>query len=233
VVVGDCVIGASMDGAILCLRETIGGPQVVWRTRIGEHPVYADLVYADGRLLVSASDLQLYCLDAVSGALVWRQRMLEHAPIGGREIRSDEMTGGGFYQSKPTAAEGKVFVGTPARFVFALDHVTGREVWRFEMGGAVSGAPAYADGRVFIGQQGGEEDFYGLDAGSGLPIWRQALAWIWSSANVDRGRVFVPGVDGYLSCLDAATGHILWRYRTGRASHPEPPVDGDRVFFGS
>jgi glucose dehydrogenase len=40
-------------------------------------------------------------------------------------------------------------------------------------------------------------------------------------------------VDGCGSCLDAATGHILWRYRTGKAAHPEPPVDEGRVFFGS
>jgi outer membrane protein assembly factor BamB len=222
-----------MDGVILCLTEVGGAPQVVWRTRVGEHPVYADLILADGRLLVNASDLQLYCLNAADGARIWRQRLLEHARIGEREIRSDEMAGGGFYQSKPTAADGKVFVGAPSRFVFALDHATGREVWRFEMGGAVSGAPAYADGRIFVGQQGGEDDFYCLDARSGKPIWRQALSWVWSSANLDRGRVFVPGVDGYLSCLDAATGHVLWRYRTGRAAHPEPPVDDDHVFFGS
>jgi outer membrane protein assembly factor BamB len=233
VVVGDRVWVAAMDGALICLRDDGAAATELWRARVGEHPVYADLVCADGRLLVSASDLQLYCLDAVSGALVWRQRMLEHASIGGQEIRSDEMAGGGFYQSKPTAAEGKVFVGAPSRFVYAVDHATGRELWRFEMGGAVSGAPAYADGRLFIGQQGGEEDFYCLDAQTGRPLWRQALSWVWSSANVHRGRVFVPGVDGYLSCLDAATGHILWRYRTGRAAHPEPPVDGDRVFFGS
>jgi outer membrane protein assembly factor BamB len=222
-----------MDGTVLCLRDAGDAAVELWRTRVGEHPVYADLVYAEGRLLVSASDLQLWCLRGDDGTIAWRRRLLEHAAIGGREIRSDEMAGGGFYQSKPTAAAGKVFVGAPSRFVYAVDHATGRELWRFEMGGAVSGAPAYADGRLFIGQQGGVADFYCLAAASGLPLWRQALSWVWSSANVYGGRVFVPGVDGYLSCLDAATGHILWRQRTGRAAHPEPPIDGERVFFGS
>jgi len=244
VVVADRLWVAAMDGTVICLRDAGDAAVELWRMRVGEHPIYADLVYAAPArsetdqserdfLLVSASDLQLYCLDATDGAIVWRQRLLEHAQIGEREIRSDELAGGGFYQSKPTAADGKVFVGAPSRFVFAVDHATGRELWRYEMGGAASGAPAYADGRLFIGQQGGEEDFYCLDTQTGRPLWKQALSWVWSSANVQDGRVFVPGVDGYLSCLDAATGQILWRYRTGRAAHPEPPLDAGRVFFGS
>lgn len=259
VAVGDRIWVAAMDGAVICLRDAGDAAVELWRTRVGEHPVYADLVYgvlarsacpglatsqaretgqsvegdSDGRLLVSASDLQLWCLDAAHGTIIWRRPLLEQAVIAGREVRSDELAGGGFYQSKPTVADGKVFVGAPSRFVYAVDHATGRELWRCELGGAVSGAPAYADGRIFIGQQGGEEDFYCLDAQTGRPLWKQALSWVWSSANVHAGRVYVPGVDGYLSCLDAATGCIFWRHRAGRAAHPEPPLDAGRVFFGS
>ena len=140
---------------------------------------------------------------------------------------------GGHFQSKPTAADGKLFVGVPGRFVYALDYRTGEELWRFELGAAVSCAPAYSNGRLFFGQQGGEEWFYCVDANDGSLIWKQALSWVWSSANVYDGKLYVPGVDGYVYCLREDDGAILWRYRTGMAAHPEPPVDGGMVYFGS
>ena len=86
---------------------------------------------------------------------------------------------------------------------------------------------------MFFGQQGGEEHFYCVDANDGSLIWKQALSWVWSSANVYDGKLYVPGVDGYAYCLREEDGAILWRYRTGQAAHPEPPVDGGIVYFGS
>lgn len=230
---GQRVIFAQMDGQVCCLEDRGDHAAVAWQERVGTHPVYADLVCADGRLLVSAANLTLWCLDATSGAISWSQPLLDHARIEDRVFAADELACGGWYQSKPTAADGKVFVGTPSHFVCAYHHETGTELWRFEVGGAVSGAPAYADGKIFIGQQGGEEYFYCLDAHTGRPLWRQNLGWVWASANVAAGRVYVAGVDGYVSALDAATGHIIWRYRTGSSTAPEPPVDAGRVFFGS
>lgn len=232
VVHGDTVWVVAMDGTAYCLRDKGESVAVLWQRKIGAHPVYADLVYADGRLLVSSSDLRLWCLDAQTGEVIWQHSALDEVAIRGRRYRADELACGGWYQSKPTAADGTIFVGTPSRFVFALDHETGAEKWRFEMGGAVSGAPAYADGRIFIGQKG-DEYFFCLDANTGQPIWKQLVGWVWSSANVDSGRVLIPGNDGHLSCLDADTGHILWRYRTGSGAAPEPPIDSGRVYFGS
>ncbi len=228
---------ATLDGRLLCLGIEGDSPQRLWEASIGDFGVLADMVFADGALLVSDCRLMLHCVDAVTGAVRWRHRLLQHADFGGRAVQTDELACGGFHQSKPTAAGGMLFVGSPARFVFGIDGRTGKERWRFEMGGAISGAPAFESspdgGRIFVGQQGGENDFYCLDAKTGMPLWKQGLGWVWSSANVADGRVFVPAVDGYLNCLDAASGHILWRYRTGRAAHPEAPVDAGRVFFGS
>lgn len=230
---GDRVLVAAMDGTLYCLRDQAIAPEELWQTKVGTHPVYADLVAAGDRVLLTSSDLYLWCLDTADGHLCWRHSLLETAWVGGREIRADEMGGGGYYQSKPTAAGGKVFVGTPSRFVYALDWRTGKELWRFEMGGAVSAAPAYSDGKVLAGQQGGEEHFYCLDAETGQLVWKQAVGWVWSSANVADGRVFTCGVDGYLTCLDENDGHIIWRYRTARGAYPEPPIEGKRVYFGS
>ncbi len=238
VVTDEGVMAATLDGRITCFdaRDPEAPPR--WQVRPGPFGYFGDPVLAGGRLLLTDARLNLVCLDAATGDVRWRRSLLQHADVGGRLVQADELACGGFHQSKPTAVGGTVFVGAPCRFVFALDARTGAERWRFELGAAVSCAPAWAPepggaGTVFAGQQGGENDFYALDAATGLPRWTQALGWVWSSATAADGRVYIPGTDGYLNCLDAATGHILWRYRTGRAAHPEAPLDAGRVFFGS
>jgi outer membrane protein assembly factor BamB len=220
------VLVVAMDGTVCCVSAD---GEMKWQKKIGTHPVYADPVLAGGRLLFVSSDLRLWCVNERDGAVLWSHGLLPHAG----DVVADELASGGWYQSKPTAARGTVFCGAPSRFVFAVDDATGREKWRCELGAAVSGSPAFDSGRIFVGQQGGEDDFYCLDARTGRPLWKQSLGWVWSSANIHDGKVYVPGVDGHLNCLEAATGKILWRHRSGAGAHPEPPVDGGRVFFGS
>ncbi len=230
---GDRVWAAGLDGTLIGLHVRGDRAEERFRIRLGTHAVLADPVLADHRLLVTTNDLHLFAVDPETGEIAWCQPLLEHVTEGDTSLWADELAGGGFYQSKPTAAQGRVFVGGPDHFVRAVDPRTGEEIWRFELGAAVSGAPAVDGGRVFVGQQGGGEGFHALNSATGAPLWSQSVGWVWSSANVCDGKVYVPGVDGHVSCLDAATGAILWRYRTPQGCHPEPPVDRGRVFFGS
>ena len=63
-------------------------------------------------------------------------------------------------------------------------------------------------------------------------VWMPKQA-SWGSAAVGDGLVFIPGIDGYVNCLDANNGHIIWRYRTDKSVCSEPMVMGDHVYFGS
>ena len=47
------------------------------------------------------------------------------------------------------------------------------------------------------------------------------------------GLVFIPGIDGYVNCLDGNSGNIIWRFRTDKSVCSEPMVMGDYVYFGS
>ena len=231
----DAVYLATIDGTLHCLQESGDTVTPRWSTKVGTHPILSDPVEDDGRIYVTSTDLFLWCLDAADGTVLWRHSLLECIYRDGERIVADDVgaVAGGHFQSKPTAADGKVFYGTPGRFVYAVDYRTGKELWRYELGAAVSGSPTYSNGRIFVGQQGGEEYFYCLDANDGTQVWKQTLGWVWSSATPSEGKLYVPGVDGYVSCLREEDGAILWRYRTGRAAHPEPPVDRGRVYFGS
>ncbi|MDG1301612.1 MAG: PQQ-binding-like beta-propeller repeat protein, partial [Opitutae bacterium] len=223
---------AAVDGTLTCLGKDGG---LKWRKKISTHPIYADLVSAGDSVLVNDSDLWLRRISA-SGEVLWKRSLLQaFEDEDGRRIFTDVLSGGTYYQSKPTAVKGKVFFGMPSGFLVAADADTGKELWKFEMGGAISVAPAVADGRVFVGQQGGERLFYCVDAETGAPIWKQTIpgGWVWGSATVDEGRVYIPTVDGHAVCLDAATGHIIWMYPTAKSVPAEPAIDGDLVYFGS
>ena len=228
---GDYIYVASIDGVIAKIDCVEKAGKVVWEKRIGKHWVYADLEVAGDRILLNDSDLYCYCLDP-KGKVLWRHSLIKGFVRDGSRVFTDQIAGGAYYQSKPTAAFGLIYVGTPSRFVYALDAESGAEKWKFELGAAVSGAPIYDQDKIYIGQQGGEDDFYCLNARSGELIWRQNVGWVWGSANVSDNLVFIPSVDGYVNCLDAKSGHIVWRYRTERSTCSEPLVIGDHVFFG-
>ena len=206
-----------------------------WSKVISTHPIYADLVSAEDRLLISDSNLMLYCLSA-DGRTRWEKSTLNaFVDPTGQRIFTDELSGGTYYQSKPTAHRGKIFFGTPSGFLYAADAQTGEPIWKFEMGAAISAGLARADGRILAGQQGGERFFYCVDAEDGALIWKQTLpgGWVWGSAMVYDGLVYVPTVNGYAVCLDAKTGHIVWMFPTAQSIPAEPAIDGDLVYFGS
>ncbi len=223
---------ASVDGMLSCLGTN---GSFKWSKRISTHPIYADLVAAGDKVLVNDSDLWLRCINA-AGDVLWKRSILNaFENEQGERIFTDVLSGGTYYQSKPTASKGKLYFGNPAGFLYCVDAETGAENWKFEMGGAISVGPALADGKVFAGQQGGERFFYCLDAESGELIWKQTVpgGWVWGSAAVDDGLVYVPTVNGHAVCLDAETGHIVWMYPTAKSVPAEPAIDGDLVYFGS
>jgi len=224
---------ATLDGTVSCLRSGASGPRLVWSRKAGSYQILADLVLDQDNLLVNSSELFLYSLDVRDGSLRWRQSLLECAYIGGERVLADMVGGGADYQSSPTAAQGKVFIGGPNRFVYAVDTETGKEAWRFETSGQISATPIYFAGRVYIGQEGGNADFYALNAKDGKLIWKRQIGRAWAGANIKDGELYVPTVEGDIVCLRAVDGEVLWRFRTSSGIFPVPAVDAKRVYVGS
>jgi outer membrane protein assembly factor BamB len=172
--------------------------KVQWNEKISEHAIYTDLVGNSDELLVTDSNLMLYCFGN-NGKKIWEKSILcAFKNEQDERIFTDLVSGGTFYQSKPTAAGGNLVFGTPSGFLYSVDADTGKENWKFEMGGAISVGAAIADGKIYAGQQGGERFFYCLDAKTGELVWKQTIpgGWVWGSAAVDDGLVYVPTVSG-------------------------------------
>jgi outer membrane protein assembly factor BamB len=230
-VINDILYAASLSGTVslFSIKDKTAKPFLV--KKVSSHAILSDLESDEKHLFIVDSDLSLSVFD-VDMSLKWNSSIVDSFDHNNNRIFIDQIAGGAYYQSKPTVANGKVFIGSPSRFIYAIDEFTGKEIWKSEMGGAVSAAPSFDNNRIYAGQQGGEDSFYCIDSETGRKLWTQSLGWVWGSANIKDGNVFVPCIDGFVSCLDAENGQIKWRYRTAKSTCTEPAVDEDRVFFG-
>lgn len=98
------------------------------------------------------------------------------------------------------------------------------EKWKIEVGAADS-TPALVGDRVYVfARQGGDEVILCVNAADGKEIWRDKYAAVAvtgaasrghtgprSSPTVADGKVLTLGVGGVVSCLDAASGKVIWR----------------------
>jgi outer membrane protein assembly factor BamB len=104
---------------------------------------------------------------------------------------------------------------------FASDELKIR--WRAPISSGYNG-PTVADGRVFVTDRVAEPDqverVHAFDWQTGKPLWTHSYACPYenvsytagprASVTIDAGRAYALGTMGHLSCLDAATGKVLW-----------------------
>ncbi len=143
------------------------------------------------------------------------------------------VTDGGF-QATPIVADGVMYVSTSWNRVYAINAETGEELWRYlyknPRESSVSYSPwnrgvAVGNGRVFMGTL--DNHVVALDSKNGRELWnvgvedsRQCGCNI-TGAPLLVGNKVIAGVTGgdsahrgYLTAFDAATGHLVWRFRT-------------------
>jgi PQQ-dependent dehydrogenase (methanol/ethanol family) len=138
-------------------------------------------------------------------------------------------------EATPLVVNGVLYATTSWSNVFALDAVTGEEIWRWDaQADRVRGARACCDvvnrgvalyeGKVYVGVIDGR--LVALDAETGEPIWDVQTTpvdlpyTITGAPRVVAGKVVIGnggaelGVRGYVSAYDPGTGELLWRFYT-------------------
>ncbi len=84
--------------------------------------------------------------------------------------------------------------------------------WETTLGGKLSSV-VVADGKLFVAQVDAHT-VHALDAQTGKPVWRKTVGGrIDSPPTISRGRAFFGAADGYVYCLRASDGELIWRFR--------------------
>ena len=218
-VVDGYVYFGSGDNHMYCLTDT---GELVWKYDTGVWIASSPAV-AYGKVYIGARNICLYCVDAATGALVWAY------DVGQPYIR---------VRSSPTIANDTVYFGSYVfpccnSYFYCLDVHTGELVWWYETGSEVLyGSPAAAYGNVYIGS-GNNYVYCFTDAGDLLWVYETGDD-VASSPAVADGKVYVGSYDHNFYCLDAYTGEMLQKFKTGhKIARSSPTIADGKLYVGS
>jgi len=170
-----------------------------------------------GIVYVGSDNGYTYALNALTGRLIWahygwNMTMSNPLVVDGRVFVT---TGNPFFNYEQTMnyVRGKPAIRGPGlNTVFALDALTGQELWRYHTPGEIMPTAAYHDGALFVGT--GDGHIYAVEAATGKLRWKTFLESFvsMSSTLAAEGLLFVGGTrPHFLYALDAATGRIVWK----------------------
>jgi len=162
----------------------------------------------------------------------------------------------GHFISSAAVAGGTVFVGNTDHFLYAIDQETGVQKWKFKTDSRITSSPAVAGGVVYFGSY--DSAFYAVDAVTGQAKWKfqtqgerrfaakhlhgadpaaetmpDPFDFYLSSPAVWNGSVYFGSGDGNIYALDAGSGNLMWKFKTGDVVHASPAIAGGTVFVGS
>jgi len=162
-------------------------------------------------------------------------------------------TGGAIYSS-PAVVDGVVYVGSADGNLYAVSD--GVELWKFTTKGRVVSSPAVANGTVFV--ESYDSKLYAVDAQTGQQKWVFATGgerrftarhihgllpegesmpdpfdFYLSSPAVANNVVYFGSGDGFVYAVDAGSGALAWKFKTGDVVHASPAIADGLVLVGS
>jgi outer membrane protein assembly factor BamB len=214
-IMGDMVIFTSKDFYVYALGRKTG--RAVWTFRTGGWSGSCPTEHK-GKIIVSSSDGNLYCLTK-KGKELWRFK-----------------TGGNiFTQNEFCIHEGVVYFGSDDHNFYGVDLSNGRETFRFRAGSYVDAVPIVRDGMLYGISD--DDNFYALEISSGRAVWKFRIGKSkgsgGSKANFLGENIIFGASDGYIYCLDAKTGKEVWRFKTDGHIYGEPVIHEGKIYFGS
>jgi eukaryotic-like serine/threonine-protein kinase len=158
--------------------------------------------------------------------------------------------------SSPVIRGKALYFGGDDGNVYAVDSETGRQMWKTKTRGPVPATPAVVNGTLYVGSYDG--NFYALNADTGALKWKFATGGerrfeakglhgmqpktqtiadpfdiFLSSPVVVGGAVYFGSGDGNVYALDANSGELRWKFKTGDVVHASPAFADGVVFVGS
>jgi len=209
------------DGVFRAIQLDTG--QLVWQfSGVEEFVETKALVYRD-KVIFGAWDTFLYALQQKDGTLAWKWS--NHSPA---KLFSPAACW-------PVAADGKIFIAAPDRYMTAIHEANGETLWRsnrymvresigISENGAVCFARCMVDTVVAFSTLADTPELvwarhcgFGYDIAPNMPVEKD-------------GTLFFGTKNGFVFALDSATGETRWVHRVGvTLINTVVPLDGRRL----
>jgi outer membrane protein assembly factor BamB len=139
-------------------------------------------LYLAGTIYIGCTDRNLYALDSHSGQLKWAYQTGDKI-LGSANyvvVQASSLPSDAAGTAAPQAAV-RILVGSYDTSMHCVDAATGKEVWTYQTGNWINGAPAIAAGEVVFG--GCDATLHVIDAAMAVHISvttaTPSSAWTW------------------------------------------------------
>jgi serine/threonine-protein kinase len=261
---GDNAKAYALDANVGTLKwEFAGEKDHLLGSIYGQPAVDNGTVYLTAYIGATATDGQLFALDAANGNLKWK--FPPASTLGASIVSSPVVKDGVIYfgandhklyavdaaSGQPKwqfatndkiwgdaqIADGVVYFGSLDHKLYALDAATGTKKWDFDGGGIIVTKPLVANGTVYFGAL---EKLFALDAATGAPKWSQPVSlgvgnWIWSSPTLQNNVLYFGTLGGQVYAYDATTGNAVWSqpFVTNSSVRSSVVISGTTGYFGT
>ena len=199
------------EGTFFCLETATGREK--WRFATG-YAINSSPAYHKGTLYFSNNRQTLYALNAASGQKLWQFNFGQKLDY---PWRFD------YYYSSPLLTGNKIYIGGDDGMLYCINVVDGKPTWKFKASGIIRSTPALHRNSIVFGDT--EGILYSVDASTGKENWRftidghtlknEAFGYdrraIISSPAVKEEKVVIGGRDGFLYCVSALNGSLVWK----------------------
>jgi outer membrane protein assembly factor BamB len=221
------------------------GKNVLWKFSIplpGENSpvIWGGRVFLTG---ATADRRELYCVDAASGELLWKEPVGTPQSAGAEPPEVMEDTG---FAAPTAATDGRRVFAIFANGDIAGFSVEGKRLWARSLGtpenmyGHAASLTIWQNKIIVVFDQGtakaGKSKIMALDAATGEPVWStaRAVANSWVSPIVIRheGRdQIITSADPLVISYDPATGKELWQAKCMRGDVATSPVFANGLVY--
>jgi|GEM_PF-5329799 len=127
-------------------------------------------------------------------------------------------------------------VGSGNGNFYSIDSKTGKVIWKLALGARIESTPCIENGIAYLGNDLGA--FHAINIRNGSIVWKRNLGeYVRSSPFCDGSQVYVGSINpaqktGFLWCLSASDGTILWK-KPMAPVFSSPLVDRGEIVIGS
>jgi outer membrane protein assembly factor BamB len=194
-------------------------------------------IIVGNRLIVHLDGMDhqyVIALDKATGATVWRTpRSVDYSknePLARKAFSTPAVTGSGAAMQ---------LISTGADATMGYDAATGRELWQVRYKGFSNiMRPVVGGGMTFINTGFGRPHLMGIRLGGSGDVTATHVAWdlvknapLTCSPILLDGLLYVVSDGGFATCLDAATGAVVWTHKLGGEFGASPVLAAGRLYF--